>query len=255
MLMTDHRLPSAYASAQPLRIAMVTGDAMLRQEILLPDLRTHGFTVHGASSAAELYRHMLSLKFDIVVLDIGLPDESGLAVTQHLRSMSDIGIVVLTSGNDRKHHVQALRAGADVYLTRPDDIDVLAATLHNLGRRLTTRAPDEETFAAPVSGASRWRLEDGGWRLASPRGRVIALALAEQCVATMLAAEDGQPVSRETLLLALNRRAQEFDAHRLEMIIHRLRRKVHAHTSERLPLITVRGMGYLFSCDMAAVAS
>jgi DNA-binding response OmpR family regulator len=94
-----------------------------------------------------------------------------------------------------------------------------------------------------------WQLADGGWRLVSPLGKAIALTASERSVLTMLVAEAGQPVSRDALLQVLNRGVQGFDPHRLEMMIHRLRKKALAQAGERLPLLTVRGVGYLLACD------
>jgi DNA-binding response OmpR family regulator len=246
MSMHDRRLPSD-ASKSPLRIIVVDNDAGLRQQEWAPALRKHGFDTHDAGTAAELYRHMLVRSFDIVVLDMHLPDENGLAVTQHLRAMSDVGIVVLTEWSDRRHHARMLHAGADICLIKPVEAEMVAATLQSLARRLRLRpSPPTTTGTATMS---EWRLKDGGWRLVSPGGVAIALTAAERSMLTMLVSEDGQPVSRESLLHALNRNAQGFDPHRMEMMIHRLRKKALAQAGERLPLLTVRGLGYLLACD------
>ncbi|MFK2901638.1 response regulator transcription factor [Dyella jejuensis] len=220
----------------------------LRREVLLPALRAHGFRVQGAATAAEFYRLMLAQRFDIVVLDIGLPDEDGLAVAKHLRSVSDIGIVILTGHEGRHHHLRALQSGADFYLVKPVDLDLLAATVQNLARRLPARQVRD---AAPIPMQPlRWRLEAGGWRLVSPRGKVVALTAMEQCIAATLAAAHGQPVSRDALICALSQNACDFfDPHRLEMTIHRLRRKALSIANEILPLVTVRGSGYMLACD------
>lgn len=244
--MTDHRLPPTYSLLPTIHVAVLEDNTELREDILLPALRDHGFNVLGAATAAELYRHMLSHRFDIVLLDIGLPDEDGLTVARHLRGMSDIGIVMLTGRDGRQHHLSALDHGADFYLVKPVDLDVLAATLHSLARRLTLSA--SQHVVADNAATTNWRLEAGGWRLVTPRGKVIALTASEQCLAATLAAENGQPVSRDSLIRALTGNVFEFDPHRLEMMIHRLRRKVFAQTGETLPLTTVRGNGYLLSC-------
>lgn len=246
--MTDHHPPSAYSQALIPHVFVLEDDAELRRNILLPGLRSHGFHAHGAGTAAELHRMMSTQRFDLIVLDIGLPDEDGFAVAQHLRSTSDIGIVILTGHADRQHQLKALKSGADCYFTKPVDLDVLSTTLHNLFRRLTSR-PEIRDTENPTAQAARWRLTEGGWRLISPRGKTIMLTALEQCLAATLAIEGNAPVSRDHLIRALTRDIYGFDPHRLEMTIHRLRRKVLAHTGETLPLITVRGSGYRFTCD------
>jgi DNA-binding response OmpR family regulator len=247
MSMHDHRQLSAYASTPSLRILVVENDVKIRQRVLLPALRKHGFDMYEAGTAAELYRHMLAQPFDIVVLDLHLPDESGLAVTRYLRAISNVGIVMFTDWHARHHHAQLLQAGADVCLPKPADGETLAATLLSLARRLSVRASPPAAIADAMM--PPWQLADGGWRLVSPLGKAIALTASERSVLTMLVAEAGQPVSRDALLQVLNRGVQGFDPHRLEMMIHRLRKKALAQAGERLPLLTVRGVGYLLACD------
>lgn len=246
MSMHDHRQLPAYASTSSLRILVVENDMEIRQRVLLPPLRKHGFDMYEAGTAAELYRHLLVQPFDIVVLDLHLPDENGLAVTRHLRAISNVGIVIFTDWHARHHHAQLLQAGADVCLPKPADGETLAATLLSLARRLSVRASPSATTSDSVA---PWQLADGGWRLVSPLGKAIALTASERSVLTMLVAEAGQPVSRDALLQVLNRGVQGFDPHRLEMMIHRLRKKALAQAGERLPLLTVRGVGYLLACD------
>jgi autotransporter adhesin/DNA-binding response OmpR family regulator len=185
-------------------------NAALRQRILLPALRMHGFLVQGAASTAELYRHMLARTFDIAVLGIGFGGDDVLAVTEQLRAMSDMGIVVLTGDKDRQHHTHALRAGADVCLAKPIDVQVLSATLQSLGRRLVPRAT-RDAIKNETAIAGSWQLETGGWRLISPLGKPVQLTSAEQCVVMLLAQEKGQPVPRDVLIRALSRHAEEFD--------------------------------------------
>lgn len=245
--MTDHH-PPAYSMAPTPHVFVLEDDIELRQNILLPALRGRGFHAHGAGTAAELHRIMRTQRFDLIVLDIGLPDEDGFAVAQHLRATSDMGIVMLTGRDDRQHRLKALKSGADVYFTKPVDLEVLSTTLHNLFRRIAPHREVRDT-ESPIAQPARWRLTDGGWRLISPRGQTIMLTALEQCLTATLVAEGNATVSRDHLIRALTRDVYGFDPHRLEMTIHRLRRKVQAQTGETLPLITVRGSGYRFTCD------
>lgn len=247
--MPKQRPSSAYAHMQSLHVVVLEDEAALRQEILVPVLRKHGFVAQGAASSAELYRYMLARHVDIAVLGLGPADGSALEVTQRLRAISDVGIVVLAPDTEGAQHTHVLRAGADVCLAKPVDVHMLSATLQSLARRLRSRASRDNVNDGAIA-ASDWRLDAGGWRLTSPYGKAVLLTSAEQCVVTLLAQEKGQPVPRESLIRALRGRAEEFDPHRLEMMVHRLRRKVLAQTGERLPLLTARGVGYLLSCEM-----
>ena len=235
---------TAPSCAQPLRIALLEDDAELRERILAPGLLDYGFEVTGTGTAAELYRSMLTRSFDIVVLDIGLPGENGLTVARHLRDISTMGIVMLTGNHGKRDRVHALTVGADAYLAKPVDIEVLAATLHSLGRRLTgnTGALPQTTAAAPAA----WHLDTDGWRLISPTGVPLALTAPERTLLGVLVEAQGQSVSRDALIAALCHDVYDFDPHRLEMLVHRLRRKALDANAGTLPLLTARGCGYLF---------
>lgn len=243
MLMRERPPLFPYAPTHTVRIAVLEGDEAFRRDHLLPLLHDRGFQAQGMRSAAELYRCMLTQSFDIVLLDIELPGEDGLMLTQHLRAASDICIVIFTRQIRRGHHVEALQRGADFYFAKPVDLDALSATLHSLACRLmlskSSAAMREQT------GPQRWQLEASGWRLLSPRKGAVALTSSERCVLMPLIAACNQPVSRETLVEALSQNAYDTDLHRLEMIIYRLRKKVQTHTGCELPLITVRGKGYV----------
>lgn len=232
---------------QPLRIALLEDDAELRERILVPGLQDYGFDVTGTGTAADLYRSMLTRAFDIVVLDIGLPGESGLTVARHLRDISTMGIVMLTGNHGRRDQVHALSVGADAYLSKPVDIEVLAATLHSLGRRLAGAAGAPPLAPAATTHApAAWQLDTDGWRLASPSGIPLALTAPERSLLKALVAAEGQPVARDTLIAALCSDVYDFDPHRLEMLVHRLRRKALDAGTGELPLLTARGFGYLF---------
>lgn len=230
------------------QVGLLEDDAQLREGILIPGLRYFGFQVTGAGSAAELYRCMLSKRFDMVVLDIGLPDESGLSVVKHLREISSFGIVMLTGNTDLKDHVDALSRGADAFLNKPVNIEVLAATLHSVARRLAGISAGASTNV-PVTGVRRWRMDTDDWCLVTPSDQALPLTAPERCILRILTAARGEPVPRDRLISALTSDIYEFDPHRLEMMVHRLRRKAQDASGQPLPLLTVRGQGYLFASD------
>jgi DNA-binding response OmpR family regulator len=228
------------------RVGVLEDDAQLREGIILPGLRYFGFDVTGAGKAAELYRCMLGQKFDLVVLDIGIPDENGLSVLRHLREMSGMGIVMLTANTGAEEHLEALRRGADAFLNKPVNIEILAATLHNVGRRFTELSGS----ASPPAAHGKWRMDTEDWCLVTPRGQALPLTAPERCVLRVLMDARGEPVARERLIGALSADIYEFDPHRLEMMVFRLRRKAQGAAGVPLPLLTVRGRGYFFAAEV-----
>ncbi len=219
------------------RIVLVEDDSTLRDDILAPGLHEAGFDVATAGSAAHLYRCLRGGSFDIVVLDVRLPDGDGFEVARHLRSISSMGIVLLTGRASDGDRLLGLGAGADIYLVKPVEVDVLAATLRSLARRVQSTPVPKRV----------WRLGADGWHLHSPSGGSIELSTSERAILRRLFVHAGTPVLRADLIAALTDDADSFDPHRLEMTVHRLRAKVAAATDAAFPLRAIRGEGYLLA--------
>lgn len=218
-------------------VLVVEDDAQMRDHVLVPGLKAFGFNAVGVGTAAELYRSIIVERYRLLVLDIALPDDDGFKIVSQLRALSDIGIVVLSGLDSTAHRVRGLTEGADVYLTKPVDVEVVAASLQSLSRRVGN-APSYELAS------TGWHLESGGWRLVAPNGAIVALSMSERLLLNRLAASTPEPTPRTTLIDELARLVPGFDPARLEMLIHRLRQKVIKKSGKPLPLIAVRGVGY-----------
>jgi two-component system response regulator PhoP len=222
-------------------LAVVEDSQELREEVLIPALSRSGFDVVGMTGALDLYRTMTARSFDLVLLDVGLPDEDGFNIAAHLRSLSpSIGIVMLTGYDSGPDRVRGLLAGADAYLFKPVEMDVVVTTLRNLARRIV---PGMDAAQARI----KWRLDERGWCVLSPNGVEIEMNLAERQVMAILAATPGVPVQREVLIARLVKDDQDFDPHRLDMLVYRLRKKCLSAAKEDIPLRAVRGIGYVLN--------
>lgn len=229
-----------------LDVVLVEDDAELRDAILAPALAAAGCRVLGVGSAAELYRAIAGRTPDVLVLDIGLPDESGFEIARHLREHSDVGIVMLTTRSAAADRVRGLDGGADAFLPKPVDVDVLCATVRSIGRRLKRLSPAAQ---------AGWRLDADGWRLVAPDGAAVPLNAMERQLLRRLTETPGAPVRREQVIAALADDLQAFDPHRLDVLMHRLRRKLADSGMPPLPLRTVRGVGYVLVLDEGVLAA
>ena len=223
-------------------VLVVEDDAELRDKILVPGLRSYGFKPVGLGSAVELYKWLASNSCALIVLDVGLPDDDGFAVAKHLRETTGAGIIMLTGRPSQSDHIRGLAEGADVYFTKPLDVELLATALHSLSRRMSTRPLVQQTPGP----SEQWRIEANGWRLVAPNGSVIALSGPERAILNKLESTD-KPVPREALVSELVGIIENFEPGRLDMLIHRLRRKVETKAGHELPLSSVRKMGYMLS--------
>lgn len=223
----------------PVRVLMLEDDELLRDHVLVPQLQRFGFEVVAVGCASDMDRYMQPVWPDIVILDVGLPDADGFAVARDLRSkMGNIGIVMLTGRNEMNDRVRGLNEGADAYLTKPVDIDLLGATLYSLARRLHVQ---------PLpSVAEHWRLDADGWCLLEPGGKTIALTKTEGRLLTRMLETPNKTVSRSELIEVFTDNVFDFDTHRLDSLIHRLRKKVQRVAGVPLPLNAVHGEGFVF---------
>jgi DNA-binding response OmpR family regulator len=222
------------------RLAIVEDDEELREKIMVPALCAAGFDATGLASALQLYRMWAGSPFDLVLLDIGLPDDDGVEIARHLRGLSSsLGIVMYTGHGRTADRVRGLRAGVDAYLVKPADMDEVIETLRNVLERRGNHDPSPRRRGG-------WSLDRQGWYLRTASGATVALNQAERQVMATLAATLGEPVQREVLIAGLTSDVDGFDPHRLEMLIYRLRRKCREACGEALPLRVVKGVGYAF---------
>jgi DNA-binding response OmpR family regulator len=224
------------ASLRPV-VYLVEDHTELREE-LVSGLSELGFDVIGFGDAPEFYRAFGARRCDVAVLDVGLPQEDGFSIAARLHAMSEAGIVMLTARSSLEDRIRGLQGGADAYVVKPVDLRELAAIIHSVFRRVRGR-----TQRPPP-----WRVSEDGWTLYSPEGRFLPLTEAERCVVGQLMASLGECVTRQTMMAALADDPGQYDPHRLDALISRLRRKA-AEAGLTLPLRAVRGIGYVFSAS------
>ena len=226
-------------TSQHISVSVVEDEADLRDEVVAA-LLASGFRATGHDSARSLYLGLLAEPVDVVVLDLGLPDEDGFSVLANLRRTTDVGIVVMTARSLVADRIAALEEGADAYLIKPIDFAELAATLGSVSRRLRERRPPS---------AQEWRLSGDHWFLISPRGERVALSATDKTIAEILLDHPNTTVPREALVRALGYHPDEVLSNRLDMAVSRLRRKVFDQTGATLPLRVLRGVGFSLLAD------
>lgn len=223
-------------------IALVEDEPILREELSF-QLGHFGFHVETFANAGELYRRMAVHRFAAIVLDIGLTGEDGLSVCRYLRAHDkQIGIIFVSARALRDDRLQGLHAGADAYLTKPVDIDELYLLL----RRLLARDESAQDPTGTDSHAGGWQLTQSGDFLQLPGGQRIRLTINETRILKVLLDKPGRVAVTPELATALGLLPEEYDKHRIEVIISRLRDKVLRESGHPLPVLTKRGIGYLF---------
>ena len=227
------------------RIAIVEDDAdQLHsiEEFLLDG----GYPVWGAGSAEAFYRQFMASPVDVVILDIGLPGESGLSVAKLLKDKPQVEVIILSARDSLDDRLLGLRSGADRYLIKPVSLLELAANIDAVGKRLAQHSDD--TPRQPVEPSmGHWTLATQDWKLRSPQGSVLALTTHEFALLNCLIRAQGSVVSKQELIIQiLGPRAQNGNE-RLNLLVARLRKKASDTLTEPLPLKTAHQLGYAFT--------
>lgn len=238
-------------------VGLVEDEPVLREELVF-QLQHRGFSARGFADATGLYRHLATQPLAAVVLDIGLPGEDGLSIGTLLRAHNpQLGIVYLTARSQREDKLAGWAAGADAYLLKPVDLDELDLLLQRLIQRQMA-SPHESASTAPAENPSRGLVEEEMWKLNTPKAVLLApsgarvrLTLTELQLLGELAAKRGKPCKPADLARAMGLQPDEWDRHRLEVVVSRLRVKVERETGFHAPIRTLRGVGYAWAAERA----
>jgi DNA-binding response OmpR family regulator len=222
-------------------ILIVEDDADLRLE-LSDYLSSRGYAVHGVGTLADADQ-LLHQGFALFLLDINLPDGSGMDFCLRVRPYVRAGIVMLTGRSGREWRIQGLKGGADAYLVKPVDPEELDATLQSVLRRATD---NRFSIATAPRMPVQWRVDRRRLTLAGPNTRVCQLSKGEALLLASLVLAEGQQTSRKELLAAFDAQGVPSSGHRVEALISRLRGKVLEEIGLQLPIQSVYGQGYVF---------
>ncbi|MEI6846553.1 MAG: response regulator transcription factor [Chlorobiaceae bacterium] len=213
-------------------------------------LQMAGFNVTCAASALEFYQKISTQQFFLAILDIGLPDQTGIILAQYIRTNTDMRIVMLTAISSLDSKVKAYEAGADIYLVKPIDFAELVASIYSILGRLEKNNSiiKQQNHNEPTLNQelTQWRLLRNDYTLFTPQGNKTTLTLKEFDLFEKLAWSPNTLVKRCDLLNTLNYEDDELGNRALDALIHRLRRKNEVLLC-RIPIKTFHGTGYSFT--------
>ncbi|MBV9018013.1 MAG: response regulator [Alphaproteobacteria bacterium] len=221
---------------------LVVDDDLRLRELLRRYLADSGFRVTGAADAAEARAQLASFAFDLVVLDVMMPGESGLDLTRSLRARPErrIPVLLLTAMAEAEDRVNGLEQGADDYLVKPFEPRELVLRIRNI----LQRRPGAEAMAGEVKfGAFRFDLARSELFRG---GDAVHLTTAETGLLSVLAQQAGHPVSREELSQSA---AFSGNIRNVDVQMTRLRRKIEHDPRYPRYLQTVRGTGYVLKSE------
>jgi two-component system phosphate regulon response regulator OmpR len=229
----------------PPHVLVIDDDARLR-DLLAKFLTKNSFMVSSAADAAEARRHLAAFQFDLLVVDVMMPGESGLALTKSIRDNSvgangKIPILMLTAMGETRDRIAGLETGVDDYMSKPFEPRELVLRVNSILRR----APPVE-----MSGAMELRFGECRYDLARQTltrgGEPVHLTAGEAELLNILARSVGTPVDRSMLATSGEEGA---NPRTIDVQVTRLRRKIEPDPRQPRYLQTVRGTGYLLRAD------
>ena len=219
-------------------ILVVDDDDRIRT-LIRQYLEKSDYRVTAAASPASARKLFATLDFDLAILDIMMPGESGLDLLQAMRKAGlKTPVLLLTARGETSDRIEGLKAGADDYLPKPFEPEELSLRIAAILRRTHIEPePEDIEMSGLVFNARRGELSHGDQR--------VRLTEAELQLLTMLAARAGEPVSREELAS----RSPGSTERSIDVQVTRLRRKIEPDPKMPLHIQTVRGIGYRLMPD------
>jgi two-component system, OmpR family, KDP operon response regulator KdpE len=218
------------------KVLLVDDDVTLRRTLGI-GLRAAGHDVLVAADGRTALQALREDRPDVVVLDLGLPDLSGVEVLRRLRSWSTIPVVVLSARAESTEKVEALDLGADDYVTKPFGMDELLARVRAAARRAGSDLPVLEAGDLVV---------DVPARRVTRSGEVVRLTPTEWGILEMLVRTPGRLVSQRDLLHEVWGPSYDRETNYLRVYVGGLRKKLEEDPGSPRHLITEPGMGYRF---------
>ena len=230
-------------------ILVVDDDREIRS-LVAQLLRKHGFRVTDAADGRSMMEALEGGRFDLVVLDLMLPGEDGLSLCRRVRAASSLPIIMLTAMGEETDRIVGLEMGADDYLPKPFNPRELLARIRAVLRRTGGDVPETQEENGGLRVFEGWSLDLAKRELRAPDGTLVPLTAGEYDLLAVIVERPGRVLSRDQLLdLTRGRDAAPFDRS-VDVQISRLRRKLEPDPKEPQIIKTVRGGGYVLSCEV-----
>lgn len=220
-------------------VLVIDDDRRLR-ELLSRYLSSNGFRVSNASNAGEARNKIENLEFDLLIVDVMMPGETGISLTKSIREIKDVPILMLTALADIDNRIEGLEAGADDYLSKPFEPRELVLRINSILKR--TVKPEEPAIEQVHFGNYHFSVVRGELKL---NGELVRLTDREREILTIFASKPGGTIARHELLSGDNLDGER----KIDVQINRLRRKLEEDPANPKWLQTVRGVGYRLSVD------
>jgi len=220
------------------RVLIVDDEPEIRR-FLRASLKTHQYEILETDQGAKALALIVEDHPDLVILDLGLPDMSGLEVTRRVREWSQIPIIILSVRNREQDKIEALDAGADDYLTKPFGVGELLARIRGVMRRTVSHNTDPVIRIDEI-------MVDLARRQVVQAGKEVALTHTEFDLLRVLVQNAGKVMTHHQLIHLVWGSAYEDESRLLRVNISNLRHKIEPNPNQPAYILTELGVGYRF---------
>ena len=217
-----------------MKILLIEDDEVL-SDGLTHTLSNSGYCVTGATTGAYAEHLLIAQGFDLIILDLGLPDMDGLQLLRKIRQHKNaLPVLILTARDDMNDRIEGISQGADDYMTKPFELRELEARIHALIRR--------------CYGGFNHRVEMGNLQLDTnnqqiqANGELLSLSARESAVLAVLMMQKGKVISKDNIAKHLSLHGDALADNAIEVYIHRIRKHIEPYG---VGIRTFRGLGYL----------
>jgi two-component system torCAD operon response regulator TorR len=220
---------------------LVVDDDVIAREVMATYLRHAGIDVIEANNAKKGLALATSHPFDLVVLDVNLPDGNGFALAPLLQAMRDVAIIYITSRGATEDRLRGLDNGGDDYLVKPADLRELLARVRVVLRRRKRQTANEDSRVLVFGG---WMLDLVRRELTDAGGNLVPLTRAEFDLFAALYQSSPVPLHRDFLLEVVATAESTTKSRTVDVMISRIRRKLAAGSTSGPLIVTKMGEGY-----------
>jgi two-component system OmpR family response regulator len=231
---------------------LVVDDDQAIRDLIGDYLVEHDFKVSMAETGADMDRVLGVEVVDLVILDLKLPDEDGLAIARRLRESLDLPIIIVTGRKEEVDRVMGLELGADDYVTKPFSQRELLARIKAVLRRTEGKRQARRGEGVRAYRFAGWELNTGTRRLKAPDERVVELTNSEYALLVAFLRSPQKVLSRDQLLESSRLHDDIYDRS-IDVQILRLRRKIEESPNEPKLIKTERGAGYFLNTTVESV--
>jgi DNA-binding response OmpR family regulator len=228
-------------------VLVVEDEAPMRR-LLCHYLAGHGMTVDGVGTAADAVASVARRDYDMVLLDLGLPDGDGIDILLGWRDSYRFPLICLTGRNEEADRIMGLEFGADDYLAKPYSLREVLARMRALWRRTGPSATPVRSRRPRAYQFDGWTLDLETRRLSSRDAREVPLTVSEFNLLACFLGSPSRIVTR-TQLLECTRACDDVFDRAIDMQIWRLRRKIERNPKQPALIRTERGIGYYFGAQ------